>query len=138
VAADTAKFGQPEILLGIIPGAGGTQRLPRLIGPARAKEIVLTGRMVDAEEARACGLINAVFPPEELLERALETARSLAAKSPLALAAAKEAVNRSLQGELTAGLDQETSDFADLFGSEDQREGMTAFVEKREPRFTGR
>jgi enoyl-CoA hydratase len=137
-ASDRAKLGQPEVNIGIIPGWGGTQRLARAVGVGLAKELILSGRTVDAEEALRIGLVNAVFPPEDLLDKALELAGSLAAKSPLVLAAAKEMTNRSLQGELSAGLDDEAERFAQLFSSSDQKEGMRAFVEKREPRFTGR
>ena len=137
-AARTAKLGQPEINLGVIPGWGGTQRLARVCGVGFAKELILTGRLVDAEEAERRGLVNAVYEGAELLERVLETARLLAAKSPLALAYAKRAVNLALQGSHEASLDQEATLFAMLFSSEDQTEGMSAFVEKREPRFTGR
>jgi len=137
-AARSAKLGQPEINLGIIPGWGGTQRLARVCGLGFAKELILTGRLVDAEEAERRGLVNAVYEDGELRERVLEVARLLASKSPLALAHAKEAVNLALQGSHEAGLNQEASFFAMLFSSEDQKEGMEAFVEKREPRFTGR
>ena len=137
-ASANAKLGQPEVNIGIVPGWGGTQRLARAVGIGIAKELIYSGRTVDAEEALRIGLVNAVFPPDELLERALELARSLAAKSPLVLAAAKELANRSLQGDLDAALDDEAERFAQLFGSEDQKEGMRAFVEKREPRFSGR
>jgi enoyl-CoA hydratase len=137
-AASTARIGQPEIAIGVIPGWGGTQRLARVAGVGFAKELILTGRMVDAEEALRRGLVSAVFEPGELLERTLDLARSLATRSPLALAAAKRAVNRSLQGELGDDLEAEAQTFAELFASEDQKEGMQAFVEKREPRFTGR
>jgi enoyl-CoA hydratase len=137
-AAQTARLGQPEVSIGIIPGWGGTQRLARVCGLGPAKELVFTGRMVGADEALERGLVNAVFLPEELMENALELARSLAAKSPLVLARVKEAANRSLQGDLTEGLAFEAETFARLFASEDQKEGMAAFVEKREPKFTGR
>ena len=137
-ASTAAKLGQPETNIGIVPGWGGTQRLARTVGIGVAKELVFTGRTVDAEEALRIGLVNAIFPPEELQERTLELARSLAAKSPLVLAAAKELTNRSLQGDLDAALADEAERFAELFASEDQKEGMRAFVEKREPRFTGR
>jgi enoyl-CoA hydratase len=137
-AAATAKLGQPEVSIGIIPGWGGTQRLARTAGLGFAKELVYTGRMVDAEEAQARGLVNAVFAPELLMEQALELARALAAKSPLVLARAKDLTNRALQGELDSGLADEASAFAKLFASEDQKEGMAAFLEKREPRFSGR
>jgi enoyl-CoA hydratase len=133
-ASSTAKLGQPEVSIGIIPGWGGTQRLPRTVGIGLAKELIMTGRLVDAEEALRIGLVNAVFPPEELVEKALELAKLLAGKSPLVLGAAKQAMNRTLYGDLSAEADA----FAGLFGSEDQREGMTAFIEKREPRFSGR
>jgi enoyl-CoA hydratase len=137
-ASARAKLGQPEVSIGIIPGWGGTQRLARVVGVGLAKELILSGRTVDADEALRIGLVNALFPPEELLDRTLELAGSLAAKSPLVLAAAKEMVNLALQGELSAGLDEEAERFAQLFASEDQKEGMRAFVEKREPRFAGR
>ena len=137
-AATSAKLGQPEINLGIIPGWGGTQRLARVCGIGVAKELLLTGRTVDASEALRIGLVNAVFEPAQLLERALETARTLASKSPLALAAAKAAVNHALQGDHVENLLGEADRFGDLFASEDAKEGMTAFVEKREPRFVGR
>jgi enoyl-CoA hydratase len=133
-ASKAAKLGQPEVTIGIIPGWGGTQRLPRVVGIGRAKELIMTGRLVDAEEALRIGLVNAVFPPEELVEKTLELARDLAAKSPLVLAAAKQAMNRTLVGDLGA----EAEAFAGLFGSDDQREGMAAFIEKRPPAFTGR
>jgi enoyl-CoA hydratase len=136
-ASASAKLGQPEVNIGVIPGWGGTQRLARVCGIGFAKEVVLTGRTVSAEEARERGLVNAVFAPEELMERALETARALAAKSPLVLAAAKRMLNRAPQGDLDEGLGAEAHAFSKLFASEDRREGMTAFVEKREPRFTG-
>jgi enoyl-CoA hydratase len=137
-AASTARLGQPEIAIGVIPGWGGTQRLARMAGVGFAKELILTGRMIDAEEAFDRGLVQAVFEPGALMERTLEVARSLAAKSPLALAAAKASVNRSLQGELEADLEFEAEEFGALFATEDQKEGMSAFVEKRTPRFTGR
>jgi enoyl-CoA hydratase len=137
-SSTTAKLGQPEVTIGIIPGWGGTQRLARAVGIGPAKELILSGRLVDAEEALRLGLVNAVFAPDELLEKTVELAQALAAKSPLVLAAAKELLNRSLQGGLEAGLAEEAERFAQLFGSEDQAEGMRAFIEKREPRFTGR
>ena len=137
-AARSAKLGQPEINLGIIPGWGGTQRLARATTLGYAKELIFTGRVIDAEEAERHGLVNAVFEPEELLEKTMEVASLLASKSPVALAAAKAACNRALQGTHSANLDDEAESFGDLFGSEDAREGMTAFVEKREPVFKGR
>jgi enoyl-CoA hydratase len=137
-ASSSARLGQPEINLGIIPGWGGTQRLARVCGLGVAKELILTGRLVAAEEALRIGLVNAVYEPEELLEKTLDTARLLASKSPLALAAAKEAINRALGGDHAANLEREANGFGELFGSEDAREGLTAFVEKREPIFRGR
>jgi enoyl-CoA hydratase len=137
-AARNAKLGQPEVNLGIIPGWGGTQRLARTVGIGVAKELVLTGRMVDAEEALRIGLVNAVFDQGELVEKTLQSARALAAKGPLALAAAKSALNRALAGDHAENLEREAKDFGELFASEDAKEGMTAFAEKREARFTGR
>ena len=137
-ASTRARLGQPEINLGILPGWGGSQRLARVVGLGIAKELIFTGRMVDAEEAQRIGLVNAVFAPEELLGKALELAQSLAAKSPAALAFAKQATNLSLQGALADGLAQEATLFAALFATEDQSEGMGAFSEKRTPGFTGR
>jgi enoyl-CoA hydratase len=133
-ASTTAKLGQPEVSIGIIPGWGGTQRLPGLVGIGVAKELIMSGRLIDSDEAFRIGLVNAVFPPDELMAKALELARTFAAKSPLILAAAKETINRTFHGDLGA----EAEAFAQLFGSEDQREGMAAFIEKREPHFTGR
>jgi enoyl-CoA hydratase len=137
-AASTAKLGQPEVNLGIIPGWGGTQRLARVCGVGVAKDLILTGRVVDADEALRIHLVNAVFEPGELMENVLETARGLAAKAPLALAAAKAAMNHALQGGHLENLMSEAERFGDLFASEDAKEGLTAFIEKREPRFTGR
>jgi enoyl-CoA hydratase len=137
-ASENAKFGQPEINLAVIPGWGGTQRLARAIGSALAKDLILTGRSIGAAEAHRLGLISAVYPAGELLDRVLETAASLAKKSSVALSAAKDATNRALQGDLGAGLSYEAILFAALFATEDQKEGMSAFAEKREPSFKGR
>jgi enoyl-CoA hydratase len=137
-ASRTAKLGQPESNLAIIPGWGGTQRLARVCGLGVAKDLILTGRLVDAEEALRIGLVSAVYEPAELMGRVGEVARALAAKSPVALAAAKAAVNDALQGDHIQNLSVEAERFGNLFASEDQKEGMAAFVEKREPRFTGR
>jgi enoyl-CoA hydratase len=137
-ASSAAKLGQPEVNLGIIPGWGGTQRLARVCGVGIAKELIFTGRVVGAEEALRIGLVNAVFEPGELLERTLETASLIASKGPLAIAAAKEATNRALQGAHAANLERERDRFGELFSSADAKEGMTAFVEKREARFSGR
>jgi len=135
-AGSGAKLGQPEINLGIIPGWGGTQRLARVCGLGFAKELILTGRLVDAEEALARGLVNGVHDP--VLDRAREVAELLATKSPLALAAAKRAVNHALQGDHVENLQREADEFGGLFGTDDAREGLTAFAEKREPVFRGR
>ena len=135
-AASTARLGQPEINLGIIPGWGGTQRLTRVCGLGVAKELILTGRLVHAEEAHALGLVNGVHDP--VLDKAFEVAALLASKSPLALAAAKRALNHALQGDHVENLGREADEFGLLFSSEDAKEGLTAFAEKREPVFRGR
>jgi enoyl-CoA hydratase len=137
-ASTTARLGQPEINLGIIPGWGGTQRLARVCGIAVAKDLILTGRTVDAVEALRIGLVDAVFEPGDLIERALDTARLLASKSPVALRAAKAAINHALQGDHVENLGREADLFGELFAGEDAKEGLAAFVEKREPRFAGR
>jgi enoyl-CoA hydratase len=135
-AASTAKLGQPEVNLGIIPGWGGTQRLARVCGLGVAKELIFTGRVVDAEEALRIGLVNGVHDP--VLDKARETATQLASKSPVALRLMKELANRALGGDHAANLEAEGDSFGELFASEDAKEGMTAFVEKRDPRFVGR
>ena len=137
-ASTRAKFGQPEVNLAVIPGWGGTQRLARVCGLGVAKDLVLTGRVVDGEEALRIGLTSALYEPEELLDRVMETARALAVKSPLALAAAKVALNHALQGDHVENLTGEARGFAGLFAGEDQKEGMAAFIEKRDATFTGR
>ena len=136
-AASTAKLGQPEVNLGIFPGWGGTQRLARVCGLGAAKDLILTGRVVDAEEALRIGLVNGVFEPAELLEKTLEVARTIASKGPLAISAAKAAINHALQGDHVENLEAEADAFGELFSSADAKEGMTAFVEKRDPGFTG-
>jgi enoyl-CoA hydratase len=135
-ASARAKLGQPEVNLGIIPGWGGTQRLARVCGLGIAKELVFTGRTVEADEALRIGLVNAVHDP--VLDKARETAQLLAAKSPLALGAMKQLANRTLAGDHAANLAAEADAFGELFASADAKEGLTAFVEKREPRFVGR
>jgi enoyl-CoA hydratase len=135
-ASPRSKLGQPEINLGIIPGWGGTQRLARVCGLGFAKELILTGRLVDADEALQRGLVNGIHDP--VLEKATEVARTLAGKGPLALRAAKDALNDALQGDHQANLQAEAERFGDLFASDDAKEGLSAFVEKREARFTGR
>jgi enoyl-CoA hydratase len=138
LASSNARLGQPEIDLGVLPGWGGSVRLARTTTLGFAKAVILTGRPVDAEEALAHGLVNAVYEPGELREKTLELCRGLEAKSPVALAYAKEAVNLALQGPHRTNLDSEARLFAMLFASEDQKEGMAAFVEKRPPEFRGR
>lgn len=138
IAADTAKFGQPEINLGVIPGLGGTQRLTRFVGKSKAMEMCLTGRFMDAAEAERSGLVSRVVPARDLLRDARETAVKIAEKSPLAVRAAKEAVNRSYETTQREGLLFERRLFQALFASEDKAEGMAAFVEKRGPKFTGK
>ena len=138
VAGDDAQFGQPEIRIGVMPGAGGTQRLTRAIGKARAMELILTGRSIDAREAERLGLVTRVVPAEATLESALALAAEIAAMPPLAVAAAKRAVNEADEASLTDGLADERRAFFDLFATADQKEGMAAFVEKRPPRWTGR
>jgi enoyl-CoA hydratase len=138
LASTNARLGQPEINLGVLPGWGGSLRLARATTLGFAKELVLTGRQVGAEEALERGLVNAVHEPGELMEKTLELCRTLAAKSPVALAYAKEAVNLALQGDHRANLATEARLFAMLFATEDQAEGMAAFAEKREPEFRGR
>jgi enoyl-CoA hydratase len=138
VAGDDARFGQPEIRLGIIPGLGGTQRLVRAVGKAKAMELVLTGRTLDAVEAEACGLVTRVVPTDEVLASALELAETIAGMSPVAVRAAKRAVDDAFELPLSDGLRSERRRFSDLFGTADQQEGMTAFLERREPRWRGR
>ena len=140
VAGESARLGQPEILLGIIPGAGGTQRLPRLVGPAKAKDIVFTGRMVKAAEAHAIGLVDLVAPDESVYAAALDLVRRYATGPALALRAAKRAIDYGLGVDLATGLEIEQVQFAALFGTEDQRAGMTSFVENGPGKatFTGR
>ena len=137
IAAEGAKFGQPEINLGIIPGLGGTQRLTRAVGKAKAMDLCLTGRFMEAEEAERAGLVARVVPAADLLRVAREAARQIAAKSPLAVRAAKEAVNRSFETTLREGLLFERRLFDALFATEDQKEGMAAFLEKRAAQFRG-
>jgi enoyl-CoA hydratase/carnithine racemase len=138
IAADNARFGQPEINLGVTPGAGGTQRLPRFVGKSKAMDMVLTGRMMDAAEAERCALVSRVVPLAELIPTALEVAAKIAALSPLAVMMAKEMVGAAYETPLTEGVKLERRLFHSLFAFEDQKEGMTAFTEKRAAKFTGR
>ena len=138
LAADTAKFGQPEINLGVLPGAGGTQRLPRFVGKAKAMEMVLTGRMMDANEAERCGLVSRVLPPDRLIEEAIKTAEKICALSLPVVMLAKESVNRAFETTLSEGVRFERRLFHSCFAIDDQKEGMAAFVEKRKPMFKNR
>jgi enoyl-CoA hydratase len=138
IAAESARFGQPEINLGVIPGAGGTQRLARAVGKSNAMEMILTGEPIDAREAHRLGLVSRIVPNELLVEDALALAAKIATRSPLALRLAKEAVNAAYEMSLTDALAHERRLFYLLFASEDQKEGMAAFLEKRDPDFTGR
>jgi enoyl-CoA hydratase len=138
VASETAKFGQPEVKIGVIPGAGGTQRLTKAIGKARAMELILTGRMMSAQEALDAGLITKVVPPEAWYSAALELATEIASMPPVAIQAAKEAILKSFDLTIDAGLEFERRNFYLLFSTEDMREGMNAFIEKRKPTWTGK
>ncbi len=138
IAADNAKFGQPEIKIGIIPGAGGTQRLPRAVGKSKAMDLVLTGRMMDATEAERAGLVSRVVPLDKLMEETLGAALQICEYSRMAVLAAKESVNRAFEGGLADGIMFERRMFHALFATEDQKEGMAAFVEKRKPAFKNR
>ena len=136
IAADNAKFGQPEIKLGIIPGAGGTQRLPRAVGKAKAMDMVLTGRMMDALEAERAGLVSRVVPLDKLMDEALGAALMISEYAQIAVMAAKESVNRAFEGSLSDGIAFERRLFHALFATSDQKEGMDAFVNKRKANFT--
>ena len=138
IAGDDAQFGQPEIRIGVMPGAGGTQRLTRAIGKAKAMELILTGRTMPAAEAEAAGLVTKVVPADATLDEALDLAARIAAQPPLAVRAAKQAILLAHELSLSAGLDFERRAFFLLFASDDQTEGMAAFSEKRPPRWTGR
>ena len=138
IAADNAKFGQPEINLGVIPGIGGTQRLTRFVGKSKAMEMNLTGRFMDADEAERSGLVSRVVPAKDLMDDVMATAGKIAEKSILATMSAKEAVNRSYETTLSEGIQFERRLFNGLFATEDQSEGMAAFAEKRSPKFKGK
>jgi enoyl-CoA hydratase len=137
IAAETAKFGQPEINLGVMPGIGGTQRLPRAVGKAKAMDMVLTARMMDAAEAERAGLVSRIVPADKMLEEAVAAAAKIAAQSPLAVAMNKELVNAAFETTLATGVSMERRLFHSLFAFDDQKEGMAAFVEKRKPQFKG-
>ncbi|CAF2870335.1 unnamed protein product [Rotaria sp. Silwood2] len=136
-AGDTAEFGQPEIIIGTIPGAGGTQRLPRYIGKSKAMEIVLTGNRINAKEAEKFGLVSAIFPPDKVVDEAIKTAEKIASHSRIVVQLAKEAVNAAFETTLAEGNRLEKRLFHTTFGLADRKEGMTAFLEKRKPNFTG-
>ena len=138
IASENAMFGQPEINVGVIPGAGGTQVLPRLVGEKKAKELIFTGAMIPAQEALAWGLVNKVVPPDKLRETVLEMVKAMLRHSPVIMKLAKLAINKSLDVPLTSGLDYERDLFAICFGTEDQKEGSKAFLEKRKPAYKGR
>ena len=138
IAAENARFGQPEIKLGIIPGAGGTQRLPRAIGKAKAMDLILTGRMMDAAEAERSGLVSRIVAPDKLLDEAVAAANAICEYSLPAVMLAKESVNRAYESALADGVLFERRVFHSLFATEDQKEGMRAFIEKRKPNFTHR
>ena len=138
IAADTAKFGQPEIKLGVMPGAGGTQRLARFVGKAKAMDMCLSGRMMDAAEAERCGLVSRIVPADKLIEEAMKSAQAIAEMSQPILMMTKESVNRSFETTLAEGIRFERRTFHPMFATEDQKEGMAAFVEKRKPAFKNR
>ena len=138
LASEKAKIGQPEVNLGIIPGYGGTQRLARLVGPGMAKKMVFTGDFIRADEALRIGLVDGVYPPEELLNEAKSLAKKICSKGPLAVRAAKEAINLGLDTDLKSGLRHEAALFGAIFATEDMKEGTGAFLEKREAKFTGK
>ncbi len=138
IASETAKFGLPEITLGIMPGAGGTQRLPRFIGKAKAMDMILTGRMMDAQEAERCGLVSRVVAADKLVEEALAAAGKIASYSQPIVMMAKETVNRAQETTLAEGIRFERRVFLSMFATEDQKEGMKAFIEKRKPEFGNR
>lgn len=136
-ASEKARFGQPEILLGIMPGFGGTQRLPRLVGKAMAKELCMTGEFVKGETALRLGLANKIFPPDELMEETMKTARTIASMGKLAIRSIKRAIDRGMEADLPTACALEAESFAMCFTSIDSKEGLTAFVEKRKPAFKG-
>jgi enoyl-CoA hydratase len=138
VASETAQFGQPEINIGVMPGAGGTQRLTRAVGKTIAMDMVLTGRMLTAREAMQFGLVNRVVPVEAYLKEAVRLAQAIAEKSPIAVQMAKEAVLKAFDTPIQEGLLHERKNFYMLFSTEDQKEGMAAFIEKRKPSFKGK
>jgi enoyl-CoA hydratase len=137
LASEKAKLGQPEVNLGIFPGYGGTQRLPRLVGRGKAMQLILTGEMIDAKEAHRIGLVDEVYPHDQLMDKAMELAHLICSKAPIAIAMAKECINRGLDVALSIGCDLEKANFGQVCGTGDKNEGMEAFLEKRKPQFTG-
>lgn len=137
LASEKAKFGQPEVNLGILPGYGGTQRLPRLVGKGKALQLILTGEMIDAQEAYRIGLADEIYPHEELMDKAMEMAKLICSKAPIGIELAKESVNRGLDMSLALGCDLERANFSQTCATGDKNEGMEAFLEKRPPKFTG-
>ena len=138
LASDRLKIGQPEVKLGVLPGFGGTQRLTRIVGPGKAKEIIFSGDIYDAQEALRIGLVDRVFPADKLMEEAKKLARTIASRGQVAVRLAKDCINRSLDLDLSAGNELERKAFALCFSTEDRTEGMKAFLEKREPKFSGK
>jgi len=138
VASESAKFGQPEITIGVIPGAGGTQRLTHAVGKAIAMEMILNNRTLTAQEALGFGMVNRVFPVSDYLDEAIKLADEIASRAPTAVRVAKKLINASFDSPLTNGLAEEKQAFYELFGTEDQKEGMQAFIEKRKPNWTGK
>nr|MBN2278464.1 enoyl-CoA hydratase/isomerase family protein [candidate division Zixibacteria bacterium] len=138
LASEKAKFGQPEVNLGLIPGYGGTQRLARLVGRGKAKQLIFTGEMIGAEEAYRIGLVDEIYPPDELMDKARVMAKLIASKAPVAITTAKECINRGLDINLGAGCDFEKTSFGTTFGTSDAKEGMAAFLEKRKAEFKGK
>ena len=137
LASDKAKFGQPEVNLGIIPGFGGTQRLSRLVGRGKAMQLILTGEMISADEAKRIGLVDEVYPHDELMDKVKDMSQAICSKAPIAIATAKECINRGLDVTLSVGCDLEKVSFGQICGSGDKNEGCEAFMEKRKPEFTG-
>jgi len=138
LASEKARFGQPEVNLGIIPGYGGTQRLPRLVGRGKAMQMILTGGMIDAQEAHRIGLVDEVYPHDQLMDKVMEMAQLICSKAPIAIGIAKECINRGLDISISVGCDLEKANFGQVCGTGDKNEGMKAFLEKRKPQFTGR
>lgn len=138
LASEKAKLGQPEVNLGLLPGYGGTQRLPRLVGRGKAMQLILTAALISADEAHRIGLVDEVYPHDELMDKAISMAELICSKAPLAVRRSKDSVNRGIDTDMTSGCNIEKENFASVFGSEDKNEGVTAFLEKRKPKFVGK